>query len=420
MQADNRLKIDVVTETFLPELNGVSRSLDRMIRGIEDRGHDVQVFRPVQSADGQRSVRIALDSVSGMGQPCMSQSKNHHLSMGLRMPFYREVQVGLASPHFFRARFRKRRPDLVHVVTEGPLGLMAMIAASSMGIPVLSDYRTHFHKYFEYYGMGKLGRWVHRYLRLFHNLTRRTLVPTASMKSELMEFGFKRVSVIGRGVDTEAYGPHHRCDDLRKSHGIAPETHIVLYAGRIAPEKNVDLAIRSFRAMKECHPNMQMILVGDGPRKASLQAANPDLIFTGFQSGVALSRYYASADIFLFPSVTDTFGNVVTEAAASGLAVVAFDRGAAGELLEHEKSGWVIPGEDDSDYMAACTDLALRIGSAQSPIPEIRMRAREAACAVGWDSIVGRLEECYYESLVRKVRFRQRIQWRMRRVGSPL
>ena len=138
-------------------------------------------------------------------------------------------------------------------------------------------------------------------------------------------------------------------------------------------------------------PNDHLALIGngladrmqhDGWLESYLQAANPDLIFTGFQSGVALSRYYASADIFLFPSVTDTFGNVVTEAAASGLAVVAFDRGAAGELLEHEKSGWVIPGEDDSDYMAACTDLALRIGSAQSPIPEIRMRAREAACAV--------------------------------------
>jgi glycosyltransferase involved in cell wall biosynthesis len=423
MQPGNRLKIDVVTETFLPEVNGVTKSLDRMIRGIEAKGHDVSIFRPMQPEDGAGPIDLTLDSISGIRanpqemfrwlrpKKRLQKEKEHHLAVPLRMPFYKEVQVGLASPHFFRGRFRKNRPDLVHIVTEGPLGLMALIAARSMGIPTISDYRTHFHQYFAYYGMAPLGRWVHRYLRTFHNFTRRTLVPTRMMKQELAESGFKRISVVGRGVDTEMYSPSLRSGELRESFGATGDTPVILYAGRLAPEKNIDLAIQSFRKIQQSRPDARMVLVGDGPERARLQAQNGDLHFTGFISGEDLARHYASSDVFLFPSQTDTFGNVVTEAAASGLAVVAYDRGAAREVLDDGHSAALALDDSPEAFMDACA----RVVAASGSVIAMGRAARVAACEVNWGSIADMLEEIYYGSLVRKLRLRNRIQWRMRK-----
>lgn len=443
MHAANRLRIAIVTETYLPEVNGVTRSLDRMVTGIRQKGHDVSVFRPVQESDGANAVTVAVDSLSGLGydtwelkrglrwigqklknlgrrvrkqQPAQEGGQlTHHLSAGLRMPFYREVQVGLASPHFFRARFKKERPDLVHIVTEGPLGFNALLAARSCGIPVISDYRTHFDQYFHYYGMATLGKWVSWYLRTFHNLTRQTLVPTQSMKQELTEKGFKRVSVISRGVDTDMYSPAHRCGELRNRYGIGDDDLVVLYAGRLAPEKNIDLAIKSFREMKRVREDARMILVGDGPERARLEREHPDLIFTGFLSGDNLSAHYASSDVFLFPSLTDTFGNVVTEAAASGLAVVSYDRGAARELLEHGYNAWIAREESDGSFLEASRDLAELSRKSPQALINLRRNARELATSVSWDSVVSRLEGMYYESLIKKIRFRKLVQWRMRR-----
>lgn len=461
MQSGNRLKIAVVSETFLPEVNGVTRSLDRMIRGIKERGHRVLVFRPAQDSDGSPALSRALDSITGIRfsgiaktvvppksppavesqsnrlegeardieDPLCSRSSVHsrqrewnesleageeHLCSGFRMPFYREVQVGLASPHFFRARFRKDRPDLVHIITEGPLGLTAMLAARSLGIPTISDYRTHFDQYFHYYGMASLGRRVSWYLRTFHNLTGRTLVPTRFMKDELTGAGFKRVSVIGRGVDTELYSPQHRSNRLRARYDVEGGL-LVLYAGRLAPEKNIDLAIRSFRAIKEIRPEARMVLVGDGPDRMRLERENPDLYFTGFLSGQELSAHYASSDVFLFPSLTDTFGNVVTEAAASGLAILAYDRGAARELMDHGRSAWICSGDSDARYVSAARALAELSISEKSRFAELRRSALEVAEGASWDSVISRLEETYYEALVKKVRFRNRVQLRMRK-----
>tara|TARA_B100002051_G_scaffold276815_1_gene329059 strand:+ start:52490 stop:53863 length:1374 start_codon:yes stop_codon:yes gene_type:complete len=453
-----------------------------MITGIRDKGHEINVFRPAQKSDSVSKMNLALDSITGLSLTDLSGlskdqdsrevkgpeyaraesnraqpepetltafdstltgtgSDGQHLSLALRMPFYREVQVGLASPHFFRSRFRRQRPDLVHIVTEGPLGFNALLAARSCGIPVISDYRTHFDQYFEYYGMPRLGRRVAWYLRLFHNLTRRTLVPTEAMRSELMAAGYKRVSVIGRGVDLDSYSPAHRSHELRKSLGVRNHGLLVLYAGRLAPEKNIDLAIESFREIQKTRPDARMLLVGDGPERSRLQQENPDLHFTGFLSGESLSRHYASSDVFLFPSLTDTFGNVVTEAAASGLAILAYDRGAARQLLENDHSALIAPGMNREGFLLTARKLAslaenssnhqafeaafLRNPSrapgnipdeVQSPgLQSLKLRAREAACCAGWDSVVDKLEEVYFDALVKKVRFRNLVQSRMRK-----
>lgn len=466
MSAANRLRISVVTETHLPEVNGVSRSLDRMMQGMRDRGHELTVFRPAQSSDQTPGLDLTLDSITGLSYKTISgrffprsksslrrifieseqrvsalanetsrpaydskarEGTTEHLCIGLRMPFYKEVQVGLASPHFFRSRFRQHRPDLVHIITEGPLGFNAMLAARSCGIPVISDYRTHFDQYFDYYGMSGLGRAVSRYLRLFHNLTRRTLVPTESMRSELLASGYKRVSVIGRGVDLQAYSPEHRNPELRESLGVGVNDLLVLYAGRLAPEKNIELAIQSFREIQNRIPNARMLLVGDGPERNRLERENPDLYFTGFLSGKDLSEHYASSDVFLFPSLTDTFGNVVTEAAASGLAILAYDRGAARQLLKDEESALIASQMDPESFLGLARKLATiaqpgmgtRLNS-NSPVSNldfqsIRVRAREIASLAGWDSVVDRLENVYFDALVKKVRFRSLVQSRMRK-----
>ena len=445
MTSANRLKIAIVTETHLPEVNGVSRSLDRMLKGIQDKGHEVITFRPAQPTDRASFWKLAMDSVSGLtpeqrwlrdssvaqafgrleksGISARAKAEavnpeeqqnpaRQHICMGLRMPFYKEVQVGLASPHFFRSRFRKDRPDLVHLITEGPLGLNALLAARSCGIPVISDYRTHFDQYFSYYGMSRLGKAVAWYLRLFHNFTRRTLVPTREMKDELSSAGFKRVQVIGRGVDLQSYSPEHRDESLRIAYGVKGTAPLVLYAGRLAPEKNIDLAVAAFREMQKVRSDARMVLVGDGPERALLEKENPDLTFTGFLSGADLSVHYASSDIFLFPSLTDTFGNVVTEAAASGLAVLAYDKGAAREILEDGLSARVVSQLEPGAYLQAAREMAR---TSLDSLHGMRVQARQVATAHDWEAIVDRLEDTYFDALVKKVRFRSLVQNRMRK-----
>lgn len=178
------------------------------------------------------------------------------------------------------------------------------------------------------------------YLRAFHNLAHRTLAPTADLAG-LTARGIERVGVLSRGVDCEAYGPGRRCGELRGAWGLADDDPAVLCVGRLAPEKNVELLVRLALELARDAPRAKLVLVGDGQARRRLKRDIPWAVFAGQRIGDDLATHYASADVFVFPSLTDTFGNVVPEAMASGLPVVAFDRGAARELVVDE--GRVVP-----------------------------------------------------------------------------
>ena len=364
------MRIALVTETYQPETNGVATTLGRLVAHLAERGHQIDLVTPTASSNGQTgNVRLLT-------------------LPGLPVPGYHEVRFGLPAVRRLMRHWRDHRPDIIYVATQGPLGWAALRAARRLGLPVISGYHTHFTSYGEHYGLSLAAPLVAGYLRRFHSRTAITLAPTQLLADSLEEAGYGRVAVLSRGVDTTLFSPEKRSRALRSCWGVMPGTPVVLYVGRIAPEKNLQLAIRSFRAIQRATPQARFVVVGDGPLREQLQADNPDFVFTGILTGEALAEHYASADLFLFPSLTDTYGNVVMEAMASGLPVVAFDTGAAAEHIAPFKQGLLAPF-GHADRFVALTILMSR---------ELRLRQRFGAfarCAMarqGWDRICTQFE----------------------------
>jgi glycosyltransferase involved in cell wall biosynthesis len=361
------LRIAVVTETYPPEINGVARTVGLMVDALLARGHEIDLIRPRQRSEPD------------LPDPTLRQC----LVAGLPIPMYPDLRLGLASRGSLEKAWRKRRPDLVHVVTEGPLGWAAVGAARGLGIPVSSDFHTNFHSYSRHYGFGLFARGVARYLRALHNRADCTLVPTSEMKAELEALSFERVMVVGRGVDGRLFNPGRRSEALRAAWGCRQNDTVALHVGRIAPEKNIGLFAKAVEEMRAIDPTVRVVLVGDGPRGASLRKQHPDFVFAGMRTGEDLAAHYASADVFVFPSTTETFGNVTIEAMASGLAIVAYDYAAARQHLRHWVSGILAPFGDASE-LARMAGLLARG-------PQLRRRlgleARRSAETITWDRV---------------------------------
>ena len=357
------LRVAVVTETYPPEVNGVAKSAARFVEGLRGRGHAVQVVRPRQNAH---------DPGGDM------------LVRGLSIPCYRDLKIGLPAKRALQRLWSFRRPDVVHVVTEGPLGWSALEAAAKLKLPVVSDFRTNFHAYCSHYGVGWLKKPILSYLRRFHNRTLCTIVPTAAMRTELASLGFQRLRVIARGIDTHLFSPARRDAGLRASWGAGPDDTVLLHVGRLAAEKNLAAVVAAY----EKTPGARLVLVGDGPERRSLQARLPGAVFAGVRRGEDLAAHYASGDLFLFPSLTETFGNVTLEAMASGLAVIAFDYAAAGELIESGVNGVTVPLGDAAGFVSRAAALAAE----PSRLAEIGERARETCAEQSWERVVQQLE----------------------------
>jgi glycosyltransferase involved in cell wall biosynthesis len=314
---------------------------------------------------------------------------------GLPIPRYPQLKMGLPSKRALIRLWSAQRPDVVHIVTEGPLGWSALQAATHLKLPMVSDFRTNFHAYSRHYGVGWLRTPVMAYLRKFHNRTASTMVPTESLRRELADAGFKRLRVVARGVDTRLFDPLKRSDDLRASWGAGPGTMVALCVGRLAPEKNLGAVLEAVEAMRASDPQVRLVFVGDGPERARLMQRCPDAVFAGLRRGDDLAAHYASADVFLFPSMTETFGNVVPEAMASGLAVVAFDHAAAGQLVKSGENGLLAKLDDSQAFCAAARTLA-------GKLPDARVmgaQARAAMSRLDWGRIVEAVETEYVAAL---------------------
>jgi glycosyltransferase involved in cell wall biosynthesis len=277
---------------------------------------------------------------------------------------------------------------LVHVVTEGPLGASAITAARTLGIPVTSSFHTNFHAYTQHYGYARLHRLVLWWLRRVHNRTARTFAPTVELCTELDSLGFRNVAVLSRGVDTWQFHPARRSGDLRLKWDAAPENPVVLHVGRMAPEKNYPLLFACFAAMRAANPRCRFVLAGEGPLKAQLVRDQPGCIFAGFFSREEIGRYYASADIYIHASLTETFGNVLTEAMSSGLAVAGFDYAAARQFVQHGHNGLAVPTDRPDMLVAAATRLAT-----DAPLrAHLRTSARAAVEPQSWATVIARFE----------------------------
>lgn len=362
------LRIALVTETYPPEVNGVAMTLGRMVEGLIDRGHRVQLIRPRQTPQEHPAHRPDFEEV---------------LARGLQLPRYQGLRFGLPARTALIRQWGRHRPDLVHVATEGPLGWSAVSAASKLKLPVTSDFHTNFDHYSAHYGVGWLRQPVATYLRRFHNRTAATFVPTEAMAERLRGQGYQRVEVIARGVDTTLYSPDRRSTELRTTWGLGPNDLAVVSVGRVAPEKNLPLTLAAFEAIRRVRPSARLVVVGDGPALANLARRHPGHIYAGMRAGEDLARHYASADLFLFPSLTETYGNVTLEAMASGLGVVAFDCAAAAEVITPGVEGMTAAVGDDAGFMDAAVGLAKDDARRRS----MGAAARSRAETLDWDRI---------------------------------
>ena len=260
--------------------------------------------------------------------------------------------------------WQQARPDAIYVATEGPLGWSALRAARQLGIPAATGFHTRFDDYLRDYGAPWLQGMALRWMRHFHNAAQATLVPTRELQQFLQAERFDNVLRLARAVDTRVFDPGRRDRALRAQWGVGDGDVVAIHVGRIAAEKNLALAVRAFRALQRRRPTAKFAWVGDGPARVALQRANPDFIFCGVQRGEALARHFASGDLFVFPSHSETFGNVTLEALASGVPTIAFDYGAARERLRDGVHGAAIRDGDDDGFIEALvrlgTDDALR------------------------------------------------------------
>ena len=363
--------ICIVTETYPPEINGVALTLARLVDGLLSQGHTVSVVRPHQKTS---------DGSGYTYHPKVT------LVRGLPIPGYRGLHVGVPAIGLLRGCWTQHRPDVVYVATEGPLGWSAVRTAQRLGIPIFSGFHTNFHSYSRHYHAGWLQHVIFRYLCKFHNRTIGTLVPSIDLCNRLQAIGFKNVSVLGRGVDNQLFTPERRCAELRQQWRVADNDLVALYVGRLAPEKNLGLVINAYRAMQRFRRSTKCVIVGDGPLCAALQRDHPDLIFCGVHTGEQLAKHYASADVFLFPSETETFGNVTLEAMASALVVVAYNYAAARMHITHGETGVLVPYGQSQAFV----DAAVKLAREPQSLHQIRRQAREYVASIDWQGVVER------------------------------
>ena len=367
------MKWSLITETFPPEVNGVAMTLNQIVTAMTRRGHHVEIVRPRQNRSDT---------------PSFNGSTRHLTVAGLPLPRYDGLRFGLPAKRRLVRHWRRTTPDIVHIATEGPLGITALAAARSLGIPCSSSFHTNFHQYGQHYGYGFLARGVLAYLRHFHNRTCCTMAPSDDICRLLRDQGFRNVMLLARGVDAERFSPACRSEPLRESWNAQPEDLVVTYVGRVASEKNLPLAVEAFQRIRQVQPSAKFVIVGDGPARPALQRKHPDFIYAGMQSGPELAAHYASADCFLFPSKTETFGNVVTEAMASGLPVLAFHYAAPGQLIRTGENGITVPFDDHAAFLEAADTLA------RDPqhLRQLGTAARATVQPHSWDAIVDRFE----------------------------
>jgi glycosyltransferase involved in cell wall biosynthesis len=374
------MRIAVVTETWPPEVNGVALTLSKLIHQLSLRKHTIQLIRPRQDKFDIGSAHAGWSEI---------------LLRGLPIPKYPDLKLGFPSKKALVKAWSVKRPDLVHIATEGPLGWSALQAARVLRLPVTSDFRTNFHSYSKHYGVGWLSKPIVAYLRKFHNRTHCTMVPTRALKAQLQAVGFDNLRVVARGVDTQLFHPGQRSGDLRSQWQADENTVVLLSVGRLAAEKNLDLTVSAYQALARNGRRVKLVFAGDGPYRSKLQLDCPEAIFMGMCSHAELAHVYASADLFLFPSLTETFGNVTLEALASGTPVLAFDCAAATEVIEDGQNGWLVQGEVPEHYVLK----ALEITETEATLHKAKTHAAESIRPWDWQEIVSQVEVIFRNAL---------------------
>jgi phosphatidylinositol alpha 1,6-mannosyltransferase len=372
------MRVAYFTESVPPLTDGVARTYTWLAQALNDAGVDFRFVAPVLPAEAEPWRGRVLRQAS------------------VAFPLYTYYRVGLPNPFRVFRELDAFKPDLVQVAAPTPLGWLGIYYARRRGLPVVSSYHTHFVDYFPYYRLGFLSRPAWSLLRRFHNATDRTFAPSASSLARLSQHGFKHLALWERGLDAERFSPGLRSAEERARWAGAGES-LVLYVGRLVADKDLRVLARALELARGEGARLRCVFAGDGPLRKELQQRLPQDHFPGFVRGLALAQLYASADLFAFPSPNETFGNVVLEAMASGLPVLAVDAGGPSDLVQHGHNGWLCPPGDAQAFSKALerlsNDRGLRQGLAAAGLGR--------AGGFHWRAVHGRLLDSYGQLLDR-------------------
>ncbi|MDV2886023.1 glycosyltransferase family 1 protein [Alkalihalophilus pseudofirmus] len=361
------MRIAIFSDTYSPQVNGVARTLTRLVSHLEKRNVEYQLFIPDQ-----------LEHTDPF------KSNIHSFTS---FPFFLYPECRVAWPNMLRLKkeLLAFNPTVLHVTTPFNLGLAGVHLSKKYHIPLVGSYHTHFDHYLQYYKLTFLSDLMWSYLRWFYADCKKVLVPSIETKLHLASKKFDHLDIWSRGVDCQQFSPSKKEGYLYDLYNIE-QKFVLLYVGRMAPEKDLAAMKRIMRQLpKEICEQVHWIYVGDGPMLSEMKSEFQcdQVTFTGYLNGEALSALYALADLFIFPSQTETFGNVVLEALASGTPAIVADKGGVREIVEHEKTGMICKSGNAESFVQAITKLLY------SPSQRLEMgfAARTYALSQSWDSI---------------------------------
>ena len=378
MLADRPRRIALFTGNYNHIADGVSLTLNRLVAHLQEQGNRVMIFGPtVEEPPMEHNGRfVPVPSISAPGRP--------------------EYRIALGFPRKLRAMLAQFDPDLVHVATPDLLGRQAQKWALKRGIPVVSSYHTHFSSYLRYYGLEVMEGFLWQHLRRFYKRCRHVYVPSLSVEAVLHAHGItKGLRLWERGVNMDRFNPERRSDVWRARYGIAPDEVVVSFVGRLVWEKGLHIYADVIEGLEKRGIPHRSVVVGSGPAEAELQARLTRTVFTGHLGGLTLAQAYASSDVFVFPSETETFGNVTLEAMASGLPTVCARATGSMELVEHERSGFLLAPDDSSAFFAATSRLVQDAALRQ----QMGRAALQLAHHYSWPAVLDRLVGYYDEVL---------------------
>lgn len=359
------MKIAIFTDTFPPDVNGVARILSHYTEYLEEKGIEYIVFAPNNKS---------------------SEPFSSHINRFMSFPFFLYPECRLALPNFFKikAKLKSFQPDIIHIVTPFNIGICGLRFAKKYQVPVVGSYHTNFDQYLSYYDLQFLSKFFWKYMRWFYRHLQMTFVPSRNTLEQLRKMGFTRMDIWGSGVDCNLFHPNYNREILRKKYQIQ-EPFILSYVGRLASEKEVDTLMKIAHSLPdEIQKNVHWLITGDGPSKEEMERVAPEnMTFTGYLDGQELACVYATADLFIFPSVTETFGNVVLEALASGTPVIAARAGGVQNIVQHMKTGLLCEPRNVEQFVKAIQFLLNEDDLKQ----KMEKQARNYALTQTWEII---------------------------------
>jgi len=373
----SKLKVALFTGNYNHIKDGVSLTLNRLVRFLLSNNVDVRIYGPtVENPPMEHAGELfAVPSISAPGRD--------------------EYRVSLFFPEAMKLDLEQFKPDLIHVATPDFLGLSALKFARKRNIPLVSSYHTHFPSYLKYYNLEVLEPLLWKYLFWYYTHCKKLFVPSQSMLNWLRNKGVEtdKLTLWSRGVETELFSPLKRDETYRKKLGFTKDDVVISFVSRIVWEKDIRTVIDSCRLLLKKLPKVKFLIGGDGPAREAMQQELPEAVFAGYLFGEDLAKLYASSDLFLFPSDTEAFGNVTLEAMSSGLPAIVSDSVGANSIVLNGETGYITTPRNPDAFakclFTLCSDHDLR--------KKMSKNARERAQSFEWDAIMNGLLSDYHE-----------------------